>query len=355
MSIVDRILLGVVSAVQVLLSRMTRYEDRFLRERHPHAVEASPESPQRAEEPFEERISCVVGDTSRIGDCKPYLNLDGMLDDGMETMSVFLKTWRGVRKSFTSLGRNEGLASTQAGSAFYGELRKLARDYGIDLMGFTQVPRNLIFEGKRILFPNAIVCVQEMKRSAIETAPDTPASLEALRVYANLGKAMNRLAEFIRSRGIPCQVGHPLMGPVLYPALAAKAGLGHFGRQGVLITPEFGPRQRIGAIFTPLEDMPWTDGDEHAWVLDFCDRCNLCVRRCPGRAIYEKPRPNVQGVLTTIDNAACAPWFSLYLGCSICIKVCPFSRKPYEKIRQAFLNAETEGVMEDEEAPLSGS
>lgn len=34
---------------------------------------------------------------------------------------------------------------------------------------------------------------------------------------------------------------------------AIKAGLGEYGRHGLLITPEYGPRVRIGKIFT---DMP---------------------------------------------------------------------------------------------------
>jgi epoxyqueuosine reductase len=344
---IDRILLQVASLVQRLLAGMHWFEKRYLAGQHPGALYASAASPRRAEEPFELTISEVVGDTSRIGDSKPYFDLDRMLDDGMETMSTILKIMRGVGTSFHSLRGNSGLSANRAGPEFYAELRKVARDYGIDLIGFTRVPEELIFEGKHVLYPNAIVCAQEMKRSDIETAPDTTASIESLRVYANLGKAMNRLAEFIRARGIPCQVGHPMMGLSLYTSLAARAGLGYFGRQGLLITPDFGVRQRLGSIYVPLEDMPWTDGDEHRWVLDFCDRCNLCLTYCPGEAIYPKAIANTGSVYTCIDNARCAPWFSLYLGCSICVKVCPFSRKPYEKIKAAFRKEDTAGIIED--------
>jgi ferredoxin len=347
MEIVDRALYSMVSKVQMVFSHMHGYEDRYLREYHPHAIEASASAPRREEEPFDLKLSEVAADMRANRGGKPYLDLDRMLDDGMGTMSAIIKMTRGVRKSFRSLRENEGLGKTRAGSAFYTELKRNARDYGIDLMGFTPVSVDHIFRGKRILFPNAIVCVQEMKRADMETAPDLGASVETLRVYANLGHAMNRLADFIRAQGIPCQVGHPLMGLVLYPALAAGAGMGCLARQGLLITPEFGPRQRIGAIFVPLEDMPWTGGEQHSWVLDFCDRCNLCVKRCPGGAIYTEPHPNTPSVFTTIDNAACAPWFSLYLGCSVCIKVCPFSRKSYDHIKQAYERNEAAQVIEE--------
>ena len=168
-------------------------------------------------------------------------------------------------------GRTPAKAPPRREKVFYNELKRQAREAGIDLVGFTRVPADLVFQGKHVLYPNAIVCAQEMKRSAIEQAPRAAAGMEALHVYADLGESMNRLAGFLRSRGIPCQVSHPLGGLLLYPALAARAGLGYFGRQGLLITPEFGVRQRLGIILVPLEDMPWGDPDRHRWVLDFCD------------------------------------------------------------------------------------
>jgi epoxyqueuosine reductase len=52
---------------------------------------------------------------------------------------------------------------------------------------------------------------------------------------------------------------------------ALKAGLGEYGRHGLLITKEFGPRVRIGKIFTDLPlayDRPTSFG-----VTDFCETC----------------------------------------------------------------------------------
>ncbi|MDD3928041.1 MAG: hypothetical protein PHT33_15465, partial [bacterium] len=59
------------------------------------------------------------------------------------------------------------------------------------------------------------------------------------------------------------------------------AGLGEIGYSKVFLTPEFGPRQRLGVILTEaeLEPDPIYDGPK------LCNRCMACVANCPGKAI----------------------------------------------------------------------
>jgi epoxyqueuosine reductase len=342
----DRILLFSAHNVTRLLAGLEKHEKTYLAKYFPQSIEASADSPHRADEPFEMKTGDIVKGVGGDPSARPNVNFQNLMDDGLETLSAFLKVRRGVLSTYRSLRENRGLRKTEAGTDFYAKLKKHARNYGIDLIGFTRVPDNLIFQGKRVLYRNAIVCAQEMKKSAIEMAPEADAGLESLHVYANLGTSMNRLASFIRSQGIPCQVSHPLGGLLLYPALAVKAGLGYFGRQGLLITPQYGVRQRLGIILVPLEDIPVTDNNDHKWVLDFCDLCNLCLKCCPGKAVLDKARLNMPDIYTSIDKMKCSPWFSLWLGCSICVKVCPFSRKPYDHIKQAYERHEPESVIE---------
>jgi len=59
------------------------------------------------------------------------------------------------------------------------------------------------------------------------------------------------------------------------------AGLGEIGDSKLLLTPEFGPRQRLACLLTdaPLEPDPIYEGPP------LCDRCMLCVKECSGKAI----------------------------------------------------------------------
>ncbi len=58
------------------------------------------------------------------------------------------------------------------------------------------------------------------------------------------------------------------------------AGLGEIGYGKILLTPQFGPRQRFAAVLTdaPLEPDPLFEGN-------LCDRCMSCVKDCSGEAI----------------------------------------------------------------------
>ena len=124
----------------------------------------------------------------------------------------------------------------------------------------------------------------------------------------------------------------------LYPPMAQAAGLGWRGINGLVITPEFGPRVRLAAVFTEIENLPVYEGDEHAWVLDFCESCRRCIRDCPPNAFYDEPIHHENGLVTVLDNRKCFPYFMGYHGCSICIKVCPFNQQGYEKIKKGFLD-----------------
>jgi epoxyqueuosine reductase QueG len=61
---------------------------------------------------------------------------------------------------------------------------------------------------------------------------------------------------------------------------AASAGLGEIGRSNLLLSEEFGPHQRLGAIVTEAE----LDTDEPK-VLDLCKDCSKCEEACPVGAL----------------------------------------------------------------------
>ncbi|HIE50573.1 MAG TPA: epoxyqueuosine reductase [Armatimonadetes bacterium] len=62
---------------------------------------------------------------------------------------------------------------------------------------------------------------------------------------------------------------------------AVAAGLGEIGWSKVLLTEQFGPRQRLGMVITdaPLEPDPIVEPGS------ICHRCMVCVQECPAQAI----------------------------------------------------------------------
>ncbi len=98
----------------------------------------------------------------------------------------------------------EGVQS--APQEFWDELMIQAKKLGIDLIGFAPIVEDFIFEndhvgGIKVLYENAIVLGMEMDYEAIDMAPDPPAGIESLNIYAELGEATNKLTNFIRSKG----------------------------------------------------------------------------------------------------------------------------------------------------------
>jgi len=210
-------------------------------------------------------------------------------------------------------------------------------------IAFTDLPRQMIFEGKYTLFRYALVVSQEMKKDKIDQAPNFEAGKETMRVYASLGIVVNNIAEWLRKKGVRCQSNHPMGGLVNTPSLAGKAGMGWQGRSGLLITPRYGPRVRLAPIFIEHKHFDFTDNLNHTWIENYCEICQICEKNCPTKAINSKKVvivddvPGVGAMRTCIDREKCFEFFFKTLGCSICMKVCPFSngQETYSRLKNS--------------------
>ncbi len=228
-----------------------------------------------------------------------------------------------------SLKNNPENSKNTVEDDFMKEFEDYAYSVGINKLGYSKVPPEFIFKDKSILFDNAIILIMEMDKEAVDMAPSPETQEMGVVTYDELGKKTNALAEFLRENGFAAHASHPAGGFVVYTWLAQKAGLGYRGKHGMLITPEFGPRQRISVIFTSIQDLPFGEDNEHIWIPDFCARCGKCVKNCPGNAIIPQESSETGEIRTRVIKDRCH-------GCTICMKECSFNRREYAQIKDRF-------------------
>jgi epoxyqueuosine reductase len=250
------------------------------------------------------------------------------------TILPMLSNVRNINKSIDSLKKNENKKKVKIDDVFLKNLKEFCMDQGLASIGFTKLPRHLIFKHKAVLFENAIVLVMEMDKDRIALAPHRKTVKMIMQTYNKLGIAANKITVYLRKNGYAAQASHPLGGIVLYPPLAKDAGLGWLGRHGLLITPEFGPRVRLAAVFTNIVNLPDHSNNAHSWIKDYCATCGICIKKCPPSAIKEQAIQQKNGLITHIDGEICFPYFAQNYGCTICVKVCPFSTLSYDKLHK---------------------
>ncbi len=245
---------------------------------------------------------------------------------------------RGIGKSFNSIKKNPLDPKTNCDPEFIKSFEEYCYRIGASVIGYTKMPPEFLFKDKGVIFDNAIVFAMEMDKDNIAKAPSLDTLIEVQKTYRDLGKVVNSAAEFLREHGYAAQASHPLGGVVLYPRLARLANLGWQGRHGMLITPQFGPRVRLAAVFTSISNLLITNNNPHSWIESYCKTCDICIKTCPVNAIYTDPIKKDNGIITHIDVNKCFPYFLENHGCSVCMDRCQFNRIGYEKLKEITQN-----------------
>lgn len=116
-------------------------------------------------------------------------------------------------------------------------------------------------------------------------------------------------------------------GELIDVAAAQRAGLGFIGRNGLLITEEFGSFVYLGEIVTNIsfaQDEPVPFG---------CGECTRCITACPTDALLGDGRMNAKRCLSyQTQTKGMMPteyrkkMGSVIYGCDICQLVCPYNR-----------------------------
>jgi epoxyqueuosine reductase len=179
--------------------------------------------------------------------------------------------------------------------------------------------------------PNVIVVGEPMDLGLTATVPSALSGSATGLGYTHDTVILLTLTQYIRNLGYRAVAS--MNDSALAIPLAVQAGLGEVGRHSLLITEEYGPRLRLGKIFT---DMPLTiDVPKKFGVREFCDICQRCSSACPPKAIpFDAPSrqahsvSNLTGVLkwTTWAEKCFRFWVGQNSDCSICIRVCPYNR-----------------------------
>lgn len=145
---------------------------------------------------------------------------------------------------------------------------------------------------------------------------------------------LNQLITFIQSRADKWQQEEQWRfapqvdtGELVDVAVAQRAGLGFIGRNGLLITEEFGSFVYLGEIVTNIvfePDKPGVFG---------CGDCTRCISACPTKALLGDGRMNAQKCLSyqtqtkgIMPNEYRKKMRNVIYGCDICQLVCPYNR-----------------------------
>ena len=116
-------------------------------------------------------------------------------------------------------------------------------------------------------------------------------------------------------------------GPVQAKLAAFEAGIGVYGRSGVIIHPELGNRMALGTILTDAVLEP----DRRMEGFEPCKGCDLCIKACPARAYDpEKSYPHSWSRETCTARRAQIEDQGFY--CHNCFAVCPAGKYADEEL-----------------------
>lgn len=213
------------------------------------------------------------------------------------------------------------------------KVKELSTQLGADLVGIASVkafadapsghhPRDVL-RGAR----SVIVMAVALPRAALESAPSFEYSASYWSANNELDRIAFRVAKFLEGNGhravqIPASSPHDvrhMTGHLSHKHAGELAGLGVFGKNNLLLSPEYGSRMRLVSVITDADL-----ASDKRLEADFCSDCDECIRACPAKALKGNRR---------VDKKACddrefriGQKFDPSGGqqpCGVCIRVCP--------------------------------
>ncbi|MBI5210069.1 MAG: tRNA epoxyqueuosine(34) reductase QueG [Elusimicrobia bacterium] len=245
------------------------------------------------------------------------------------------------------------------------DVRRFASEVGIDLVGFARacpmeearrrladcasaglIPAGTGGEPERLpgfcdprsVLPTArsVVCAAQCYLTAEPedlSKPGEPHGLIARYTWRNhyrdLKERLSRLAGLLAKSAGPA-AGTELRsachsnGPLAEKPLAVEAGLGSYGKHGIVITKGHGSWVVLGELVTELDFEPDRELKED------CGSCAACVDACPSKAIVSPGVIDRSRCLQHLTNSPSPippdlrpAWGRRLYGCTTCQEVCP--------------------------------
>ncbi len=214
---------------------------------------------------------------------------------------------------------------------------EIKRRLGVELLGVASVESGppALKERTSALLPGAksvVVFAKEMYREIVsllrpskgvgEADPGELIGPHGDFLNGRLTRAVYELADLLRKEGyrslpLPaagCPMDQRSLTAIFsYKHAAVLAGLGRIGRHTMLISPQYGPRQRLACLLTEAPMEPSSGVQK-----DTCLQCDACIRACPTQALKE-PDP---GRAYSMNPFACRNYRQTGLTCGVCLKAC---------------------------------
>ena len=231
---------------------------------------------------------CGIAPIERMKNAPPEMNPGLLWPDVKSIVGFVFRIPRGVQR-----GIEEGTQFYQYPSMAYGGINEIL------------APATLYHVGKAIedegyeafVYRNtgARGCVSDMDGSVGATL--SPEEQIEVNEHAKNSTAHHRSVEFTRATRPGENVPPDLQ--FQFRICAVACGLGEIGWSKMLLTPQYGPLQRVAFLFTDAE---FDEYDEIYHGKPLCRKCGACVRECPALPPVRRVRARVPRPLHPADQ-----------------------------------------------------
>lgn len=226
------------------------------------------------------------------------------------------------------------------------DLKQYALDNGIDLFGITSAKPFVIQKnggtitvdpGRLLNDAKAIIVMgyyNKEKEATVLNEPSKPRgrySAYSVRTHVPmLIYCLTLMKNFLKEKGYKVIFDYEPREPVIpFKMAAVRAGLGHYGKNSIVITEEYGSYVH----FVPLVTDAPLQYEEFPIYETKCGKCEVCIKSCPTSAIYAPFKLDRNLCITNWLWGEFVPvdlrekQENRLFGCGECIRACPRNRK----------------------------